>query len=298
MNELTINLTKTPIVLLIGNGISRSCSSVSTKSWDELIRELRREYNSEFSMEEIAKLPYPMMILAATNDDVPHAMKRYASELSNITLSQNDTEFLKKIMTASPIDAVLTTNYSYELETSVLGAYTPYKYRKVRRTTKEVKGPIFRKRLFQYSNISEETPPIWHIHGEACAPQSMIMGHYHYGKLLREIQDYIPDLIRRYKKALSEGQETMEAYSWIDYFLIGNVHMLGFAWDLSESDLWWLACCKKRNFTETEIVFHTMRRNEIDGTGKQLMMKLYGVKIECPEVLDYRGYYEKTIEHI
>ena len=34
MNELTINLTKAPTILLIGNGVSRSCSSVSTKSWD------------------------------------------------------------------------------------------------------------------------------------------------------------------------------------------------------------------------------------------------------------------------
>ena len=296
---MNISLVKRPQILLIGNGINRACSSITSKSWDDLIQRIfEKYYNEKFDINElhkIKKLPYPMQVVAASDDHVNKAMKGFAKDMEIEELCEEDKSFLRKIIYAG-YDAILTTNYTYELETAVIGKYSSYQYRKARRITQNTSTKTIQNHLYQYTDLGETVPSIWHIHGEIHAHSSMIMGHYYYGKLIREIQDYIPGFIRKYKRTIANDQDSIEVRSWIDYFLLGDVHIIGFSWDLSEEDIWWLACCKKRNFDKTRIIYHVPKKNEIAGTEKEIMMKTYGVEIDCEETgFDYRNYYKRTI---
>ena len=38
----------------------------------------------------------------------------------------------------------------------------------------------------------------------------------------------------------------MECQGWLDYFLMGDVHAVGFGFDLSEFDIWWAIERKSR----------------------------------------------------
>ena len=91
--------------------------------------------------------------------------------------------------------------------------------------------------IYKYFEIDGKS--IWHIHGEAAIPKSMILGHYYYGKLLSEIQNRVPQFMRSYKMAISKGI-SVTYKSWIDYFLVGDIHIIGLSLDPSEMDLWWL----------------------------------------------------------
>ena len=94
--------------------------------------------------------------------------------------------------------------------------------------------------LHTYFDV-ERYPPIWHIHGEAARHNTMVLGHYYYGKLLAKMQQYISLLMSRYK-ARAAKRQSMELRSWLDYFILGDIYSLGFGFDPSEMDMWWLLC--------------------------------------------------------
>ena len=97
--------------------------------------------------------------------------------------------------------------------------------------------------------------PVWHIHGEARKPDSMIIGNYFYSKLLRRCVERLDGFSgaedgskKKYSgttktnsfTALKKQNKKIKVGSWIDAFVLGDVYMLGFGLDLSESDIWWL----------------------------------------------------------
>ena len=140
--------------------------------------------------------------------------------------------------------------------------------------------------------------PIWHIHGEAHKPNSMVMGHYYYGKLLREIENYLSGAMSRLKVLYKKEVNPIPTKSWVDLFLLGDVHIVGFSMSLSETDLWWLACCKKRNFPDSRIIYY--KDHEENDPGKEEMTRTYGIEVVDMKgkVSDFKGYYEKSLNII
>ncbi len=234
-----------PNILLLGNGINRAFGE---SSWEDVINGLS---TGEFDcaqkwMKEINKLPFGLQTVVISSDSVSDGMCRLSKKLMPHKL-KDDHALLLRSLASLPFDAVLTTNYSYEIETAlqpdfIVKSGCSSKYRK-----KTMDGNKSQEQfgLFRYYDVAGRN--IWHIHGEAAHPSSMVMGHYYYGKILSEIQKRIPNLIREYKIACKNGKQFIPR-SWVDYFMIGNVHVLGFGMDPSEMDIWWLVNCKKRNF--------------------------------------------------
>ncbi len=136
--------------------------------------------------------------------------------------------------------------------------------------------------------------PIWHIHGEASRPDTMILGHYYYGKLLSKLQQNVSQLIKRHKA--SQAKEfNLEIHSWLDYFMLGDVYIVGCGMALSELDLWWLVNCKKRNFPDRKtILFKPDIRIE-----ERLLAEAYDVEVDRGEIgTGYREYYRRTAENL
>jgi hypothetical protein len=288
-----IEYGKTPNILLLGNGIN-NCFGCT--SWCKMIEKIGgSEYDKYF--EKIKNMPYPMQVIVATNDGVDRAIDLMSEELLHSQPSDAHKNLLDKYIDI-PFDAVLTTNYTYEIEKTIDADFEckikcVSKYRK---TTFEGNDAQKQFGLFKFMNekYKDSMRNIWHIHGEAARPSSMVLGHYYYGNLLSEIHSYVPKCISRYR-GCQQHKTAFRPLSWIDYFLLGNVYIVGFGMNLSEMDIWWLINQKKRNFSDCgKIYFY---EPNLDGEGKfdiKMLAEAYGVEVHTKPVMkdsDYLPYY-------
>ena len=273
--------TTFPKVLLLGNGINRAFGMAS---WENLLDSI-----SQGKVLDLDNVPYPLRAVILTNDNVGNNMKEIAPMLAKMRASTEEEQLLRSIVL--PFDVVLTSNYTYELEKALCPEFkicinSPCKFRKFARidTTTFARNALHT--YFEFSNMDKS---IWHIHGEAAKPDTMVLGHYYYGKLLAEMQKYISVLIKRYKTCKTTGN-AFEYRSWMDYFLIGDVTIVGFGLDLSEIDLWWLINAKKRHFPETHITFYKPDIKE----SEKLLAEAYGIKVVSDKFEDsFTDYYYK-----
>lgn len=281
-----------PKALLLGNGINRCFEN---SSWDGLLKEMSKR--DEKDWENIKNLPYPLMAVAAVGDDLGDEMKLQACQMCSASVSEEQKALMHPLGQIG-VEAILTTNYSYEIEKVLDESFTVAvgKASKYRCKTCKDKPKKDTSSLFQFMNMTaaNKSIPIWHIHGEAAKPDTMVIGHYYYGKLLYRIEKYASDAIKRYKIAQQQGLEFYPR-SWVDYLLFGDVYIVGLGLDFSEMDLWWLINCKKRNGIGKVYFYEPNLSME-----KKVLIEAYGVENISLEVEDdnYKGYYKQVIKHI
>ena len=292
-NKLKVAIDKTPNVLLLGNGINRAYNFAS---WDDLIKSIKTKELTEEESNALKSMPYPLQSINLTEDNVGEKMKEVAVDLIKLKASEDEETLLKNFASLS-YDAILTTNYTYELQKATIDNFnckvgSTCKYRK--KAVCDAKD-FQKNQLHTYFEILDGNKTLWHIHGEAAKPSTMILGHYYYGKLLAKIQQYITTLKSRVTKAKKEMAD-IEVKSWIDYFMLANVYIVGFGLDLSELDLWWLINCKKRHFPNTKIVLY---KPDIT-MGQRLIAKSYKMDIMSDGLVDnnYKEYYQKVYEKL
>lgn len=273
-----------PHCLLLGNGINLLFKD---PSWEALIEEELLRSNSSLTYEEIKDMPATMQIVVATNDSVGSRMKELSDRLADQVLTPERTAFLQRLLSL-PIDDILTTNYSFELEAGDGIKAGKRQYSSHLRSTFELQSKHKAFRLYQYYETANGKR-IWHVHGDIAKPDTMLMGHYYYAKQLKHIQDCVAKTIQRYRICMDRGEE-FHSYSWVDQFLTGDVYILGLGMYLCESDLWYLLCCKKRNFPETNICFYD---KECGDKTINIMLKTYGVSMIDGDALGATGTYEE-----
>lgn len=292
---------KRPRVLLIGNGFNRT---YHMKSWKNLIESVRKKEGVD--PELLHRLPLSMQVVLATGNQVGESMEEVARYMRSFQLTKDHRELLEKILDI-PARTILTTNYSYELEKVFSGDCGTWKTNPYRLYAVPYKSSSSVKFLHRYSHVDrgDDYRNIWHIHGEVDMPSQIIMGHYYYGKMEFQMQSYIPGLLRRYKYAASEGG-LIRPRSWIDYYLMGDVYIAGFGLDLSEADIWYLACCKNRHFPEARTVYYT----PVSASGvkdlkdeEKAMMEAYGIEVREREIADtgedrYGVFYRSVLDEI
>jgi hypothetical protein len=290
-HAMQIRHRETPDILLLGNGINRAYGFASG---DELIRSIQTKELTEKVSASLRGVPYPLQPVILTGDHLGTRMKEISRELSELEAPEKEISVLKDFASIS-FDAILTTNYTYELEKALDPSFVclPGRKCKARTVAYDGEGKYNTEQLHTCFQIAD-APPIWHIHGEAARHGTMILGHYYYGKLLSKMQQYVSSLIARHRASTSRGQD-MEARSWMDYFMLGNVHIVGLGMSLSEMDLWWLINCKKRNFPDTTV---TLYKPDIR-TEERMLAEAYGVIVKTDGFDgDYRAYYQNVCEKL
>lgn len=237
MKEIT---TRKPQVVLIGNGLIRSFGD-SPSSWQDLLEKLTvSKYKGKVNLNV---LPNPLQIILRTAGEVNSTLTAYKDMLKGKPVKDELAERIRRIYNAHP-DHILTTNYSYEIESAVLGKtiLSDNKLYDLQIHTSEVSRCEGQYML--HTCINAGGIPVWHIHGEARKPKSIIIGHYWYGSLLAKYKKMMDDRKDRYKR--NEAKGCYEVQSWLDAFIMGDVYVLGFGFDVSEMDLWWLLNRKQR----------------------------------------------------
>jgi hypothetical protein len=283
---LYLSYEKIPKILLLGNGINRAYDYAS---WDDLIKSISTKSLTSSESEAMKTVPYPLQPVILTNDHVDIQIRKISGSLSAEQAPVTEEKLLRKFAML-PVDAILTTNYTYEMEKALIPEFKCVSGRKCkwRKVAYEDDGKYCKEQLHTYFSAEKYSPTIWHIHGEASRPDTMILGHYFYGKLLAKMQQSVPHIIRRYNVSQSKKQD-LKLHSWLDYFMLGDVYIVGCGLALSEIDLWWMVNCKKRNFPNSKIVLY---KPDIKPEEKMLA-DAYGIDVmEGDFNGDFKEYYE------
>lgn len=269
---------RVPQVLLLGNGINNAYGSIS---WNKLIEKIST--NPKIPKGAKLKSPMPLQAILVTEDQVEFALKNHKQVFYGAITNEAQAMTLKALLGIG-FDHIITTNYSYELEQCVQPDYkvTEQRLLQLMSHTDAVQKAENKYLLHTYNSLEYmgHKNKIWHIHGEARKPSGMILGHYYYANLLRRICDYLERQKDRYHFYQS-NHEQAKIKSWIDAFILGDVYVLGFGYDTSEFDLWWLLNRKKREKAQTgKIYFFEPQRNTIDTIDeKKELLRVMGAEI-------------------
>jgi len=344
--EFKIYSEERPKVLLLGNGLCRAYGGLS---WDGLLDQIKEKDKYPYDARDYI-MPMPLKAVMLTNNSLAKRMKRITEESRNndvnaknesiswdsfIKTTADMEERIKEVIMQG-FDYVLTTNYSYEIEASLLSRKALSKRQIEGMMNFHEVNNAQKKYLINTYNLVGLVP-IWHIHGEARKPHSMVIGSYYYGKILRQCVERLDGRViadtgkgkensgKEYEfKKNKKNRKPQKIGSWIDAFVLGDVYIIGFGLDFSESDLWWLIEYKSNNSELCgKTVFYTpksIRKDKclIDTSvscektqryidtvqcRNTLLTEAYNVEVkDCGVVIrdssDYKRFYEKVIEDI
>ena len=289
-----------PRILLLGNGINRAFNS---DSWDDLLNSIdRRPDRYDISG---FHCPEALKAILITEDNVDKALKIKKETLANLGTEKPEKQMrlLRRLLGLS-FDEILTTNYSYELETAALGAcrVNERSLRRMQAHTDEVSRCESNFLLHTYNRVElgDGERRIWHIHGEARKPDSMILGAYYYGNLLGKMIDLNKKRGNYYSLPRTTG-EPPKIRSWTDAFILGDVYILGFGFGFSETDMWWLLNRKKRERGSVgKTYFYELKPPSEINRAKLDLLKLMGVRIiyNTVEDNDWQAAYERAVADI
>ena len=293
---LSISPRRRPKVLLLGNGLNRVYGGTS---WAGLLEKINR---TSFTPEQVKSMPCPMQAVLLSKDHVDISLQDLQRELTQCQVHPWLSEQIQRLL-ALPFDCVLTPNFTYEVECAMIPDFLRHPQRYLHHTSavpRAENGFM----LHTYYSIPREQGdlPLFHIHGEARIPNTVILGHYYYGNLLFCCDEYLTHRAPAQRYPLWPGQEAMPALSWLDYLILGEVYSLGFGFDTSEMDLWWLLCRKKRERApHGDLWFFEPERQSAQT--KRALLEAYNAKcvslgVKEPAAEDYKGFYELAVKEI
>ena len=243
-------LPKRPQVILLGNGINRAFNGIS---WGDLLNSIAIDKYKDKKF----YCPMPLKAILVTEDHIDKTLEshieQHREQAYGKIVEEEHATTLRKILSIGA-DHILTTNYSYELEMvakNIKDGLSDKDIIKMMTHTDAVDKAEGKYLLSTYNQVQygDKLNCVWHIHGEARKPSSVILGHYNYGILVNKLIKYTSDLDNKYANCIEQGRE-WKLRSWIDAFILGDVYVLGYGLDLSEFDLWWLINRKKNEKAE------------------------------------------------
>lgn len=338
--EFKIYENERPKVLLLGNGLYRAYGGMP---WDKLLDEIKDDTLFPLKSKQY-HMPMPLKAEMLTNNNLASRMRDIVKDThsekdvswDNFTSTTPELREMVRSIVSKGFDYVLTTNYSYEVEASLLNSEKVTEYR-IRRLMNfyEIENAQTQFLTNTFNMIGNI--PVWHIHGEARKPNSMVIGNYFYGKVLKRCierldgssngsgsesqkdkKDDRSGIGKSFQKNIRE-ERAQKIGSWIDAFVLGDVYIIGLGLDFSEIDLWWLLEYKLNNedIAGETILFEPLHEkkepspaNNDDGpvaTESEcrhlLLDSVYGVQIENLDYVikdneseEYRGFYRKVVD--
>ena len=290
-----------PKVLFLGNGLF-----YGDFSWDELIDSYCSDDNKEKWEQNKDSIPYTIRASIACEDNDVVRWNSYSEKLSNLHKTKNiysaDRPFLKSLL-ALPFDAIITTNYTYQIENHFDPQFCNRSDRYIQKhhscCTKEKRDSRFL--VHTYNSVNGHN--VWHIHGEARRKSSIVLTHDEYGRLISELRKELQTDSNRYV----ECADNLSIKTWMDYFLMGDVYVLGYGADFSEFIFWWMLSRRNREKAQ-QGQFHFYEaidlRSGKNNKPKLFALEKFGVSIhdmDCVITDDKRNFdtfYARSIEDI
>lgn len=287
--------------LLLGNGLNLLIDKDKWE-WKKLLSSSLKD-NCKLVGTDKNTIPYTHLYediyLNAKVANITHELdvkKGIADKLMNLPDSQNKNfiEIMQKLLSIDFND-ILTTNYDYSVESY----FKDNGFEQIGNDPKERIYSIRRNDLFKNGNVEKR---IWHIHGEARFPESIMLGYDHYCGSIAKISEYLKSGKSANKKVGNLPKKIMASdkthyilkeieyckvdpafgyNSWLDSMFLSDVHILGLGLGFSEIDLWWVLNKRCRYINETlgqapnNIYYYGYASSEIKD-----MLAVYGVNVE------------------
>ena len=267
--------------IFFGNGFN--LLSDDSKSWEELLEDL--------TFKPIIKsIPYTLQYediylsnkLKTFNTDKDYSKEyKLKTQIGEMVSSFSPNDIYKTLATTG-VFSYITTNYDKTLHKQLIENGYEEVYRNVLERIYSIR------RNYSYRKDKIQEIQIWHIHGDADHPISIMLGYDHYCGAIGKIDSYIKGRYKypkdKYEKLPSiaerlNGNDKF-TYSWIDLFFTNNIHIIGFGLDYSELDIWWILNKRMRFIKDEEININ----NKIYFYGyvdkdKELLLKNFGVEV-------------------
>ena len=229
-HEILINPSIPPNVLMLGNGILRLNGG---GDWSALLKDIQ---DPPLKNVNLSGVPYAMQPECLCGTDVENVQRKTALSIKSGKAHPILEELLRQ-----PFDAILTTNYTYEIEESLTGnAWSDDKER--RKAFLALDGNAKVRHNTSICNLVKSYDgreiPVFHIHGEMFRKHSLVLSYYSYANSVFRLIDLNKKRANIYAESQNEGKQ-IKCLSWLDYFLLGKVFAVGFGFDPSEFDIWW-----------------------------------------------------------
>lgn len=289
--RLKIATTYSPLILFLGNGVLRL---VGGGNWDDLLRKIEKPPRKARNLRNV---PFAMQPEAICGVDVEDVQRRTAAAIEDTKGDHNDT--LKKLLSL-PFDAILTTNYTYEIESVLTGEEWTERTR--RKAFTALDGNSHVRHNTSICNIVSccdgRTIPVFHIHGERMRKHSLVLSYYSYA-------NSVSRLIALNKKRGNEYQEkqitgeSIDVLSWLDYFLLGDVYAVGFGFDTSEFDIWWAIERKAREKADHGKLHALMTEEYLEEKPQKILFDSMDVELHnFPPTEGYQKAYEDILNYL
>ena len=232
-----------PPLLFLGNAPHNLAKG---PTWEDVISDLCRSYapNIEFSTSDPFPLIFERLLLAN-----PENSKREYDikvEIAQRVEQLGATDTLREIL-AQPWSEILTTNYDFLIERTLEPGFEP----KNAAGKKESKYSLYR-------HHKATKKRVWHLHGDAKAPNSILLGYDHYMGAVQIVREHI---VTKYAGKKVPYKPMTAGYGWAEHFFAENhptIVILGFGFNVFEYDLWWLLVYRARRIA----------RNMVDRAGR------------------------------
>jgi hypothetical protein len=286
---MEIMMNRFPKVLFLGNGMLKLDNA--GVSWNELLRRIKTLPGEK----KVDILPMAMQPEALCGVNVEDIQRKIADEMTS--LDRVNPLFHKLL--DFPFDAIMTTNYTYEIEEMLSGnKWTEYRRKKSLNI------------LYGSHNVNHNTfacnvvktkegriVPVFHIHGELSRKHSMILSYYSYANSLARLVEYNKILGNQlYEHQIAN--ENILCRCWLDYFIMGDVVSVGFGLDLSEFDIWWALERKAREIAKHGKFVAYIEKKGAEETAQKLLLD--AMDAECRYVYcrdnDYAELYKEIIQ--
>lgn len=272
--------------LFVGNGINRLGNKEAT--WEQLLRHLCAGNPTGRELEHVKYKPFALLyeeiLLAGTDQSGKVDDFGAKRRIADLVDAFRPNAFHKRLMSV-PVRHILTTNYDYTLERATSSDY------KRRNLQAETKYSLFR-RTFAGGKY------VWHIHGEAIAPNTITLGYDQYSGYLQKMRTYATAApgnkeqspFKRRELDFDLGADSV--YSWMDVFFRDDIHIIGLGLDFTEIDLWWALTYKRRleirGFAVGKTYFHDWHVGVLEeaGLAKRSLLTGIGVNVlpvECKD---------------
>ncbi|EKD55597.1 MAG: hypothetical protein ACD_59C00110G0002 [uncultured bacterium] len=233
-------------ILLIGNGINNIKGNNDWKNLIENLIDFSGLKNQKINNEN---KPFPLLYEEVFLKAIRNKGKKIKKE---IELKEFISTHLKNIQPNSIHEKIhdlncsdiLTTNYNYSLERVIDNKLNIYNNEGI------IQETLYS--LFRHNKIKKNK--IWHIHGECNKPYSITLGYEHYSGYLQHMRNYIvsgTDIAYKNNKfeALIKrlNENDLIYYSWVDFFFLKNIYIIGLTLDFMEIHLWWLLTYRARS---------------------------------------------------
>ena len=274
-------MVKPGITLFVGNGINYVDETAI--SWNDLLESISMEDTAVIS--ETLGMTLRFEYIDAVSDENSKEIKIMVAEKTaekSKTILRRRNSMHRQLMQL-PINSIITSNYEYSLELSMDKNFLPMK------STKETLYSFYRKQHVAGKDI-------YHIHGECRYPNSICLGFEHYAGILEKMRGKLvkntksPDNVNKrfHLYDVLNGLEVPDD-AWYYSFFMNDIVFLGFGFDQSEEDIWWLITYRRRlkeqypALVQNKVIYldttPDSKRKKVDES-KEKVLQAMDVKIE------------------